>query len=67
MRRDNAAVIEGDRVLRYGLGDVESYPCHLAAQVASVLRLGGWRGNPPGAPAPTASSHEHGKPSLAGS
>jgi Transcriptional regulator, AbiEi antitoxin len=46
MRRDNAAVIEGDRVLRYGLGDVESYPCHLAAQVASVLRLGGWRGNP---------------------
>jgi hypothetical protein len=44
MRRDNAAVIEGDRVLRYGLGDVESYPCHLAAQVASVLRLGGWRG-----------------------
>jgi hypothetical protein len=46
MRRDNAAVIEGDRVLRYGLGDVESFPCHLATQVASVLRLGGWRGNP---------------------
>jgi hypothetical protein len=46
MRHDNAAVIQGDRVLRYGLGDVESYPCHLAAQIASVLRLGSWRGNP---------------------
>ena len=46
MRRDNAAVVDGDRVLRYGLGDAESYPCHVAAQVASALRLGGWRGSP---------------------
>ena len=46
MRRDNAAVVDGDRVLRYGLGDTKTYPCHLAAQVASVLRLGGWRGTP---------------------
>lgn len=44
MRRDNAAIVDGDRVLRYGLGDAESYP--VAAQVASVLRLGGWRGSP---------------------
>ena len=46
MRRDNAATVEGDRVLRYGLGDVESYPCQLAAQIAAVLCLGGWRGKP---------------------
>jgi hypothetical protein len=46
MRRDNAATVEGDRVLRYGLGDVESYPCQLAAQIAAVLCLGGWRGRP---------------------
>jgi hypothetical protein len=46
MRRDNAAVIEGDRVLRYGLWDVDSHACQLAVQVASVLRTGGWRGLP---------------------
>ena len=45
-RRDNATVVGGDRPLRYGLGDVESYPCEVASEVASVLRLGGWTGSP---------------------
>jgi hypothetical protein len=42
MRRDNAAVEEGDRVLRYGLGDIESYACQVAAQVSRVLQSAGW-------------------------
>jgi very-short-patch-repair endonuclease len=48
MRRDNAAVTAGDRVLRYGWDDVTSCPCDVAAQVTTALRQGGW----PGAPAP---------------
>ena len=46
MRRDNAAVVAGDRVLRYGTGDVDTYPCHVAAQVATVLRSSGWQDKP---------------------
>jgi hypothetical protein len=46
MRRDNAVVVRGRRVLRYGLGDVDEYPCHAAAQLVTVLRLGGWTGSP---------------------
>jgi hypothetical protein len=44
MRRDNAAVVEGDQVLRYGSGDVEGSPCELARQVAAVLTPAGWPG-----------------------
>jgi hypothetical protein len=46
MRRDNVAMVEGDRVLRYGLADVGAYPCHIAAQVALVLQAAGWEGRP---------------------
>jgi hypothetical protein len=46
MRRDNDAVVAGDRVLRYGFADLRAAPCHIAAQVASVLQAGGWRGRP---------------------
>ncbi len=46
MRRDNAAVVEGDHVLRYGMGDVRESPCDVAMQVAAVLRAGGWIGSP---------------------
>jgi len=46
MRRDNAAVLAGDQVLRYGLGDVEGSPCELASQVAAVLTPAGWPGQP---------------------
>jgi hypothetical protein len=46
MRRDNAAVLDGDRVLRYGLADLVGAPCDVAAQVAEVLRSGGWTGQP---------------------
>ncbi len=46
MRRDNAAAEEGDHVLRYGSADVNEHPCRVAAQVATVLRAGGWTGSP---------------------
>lgn len=46
MRRDNASVVDGNRVLRYGHHDVTQSPCQVAAQVAPVLQLGGWRGRP---------------------
>ena len=42
MRRDNAAVVDGDRVLRYGTADVVASPCAVAAQVAGVLHQSGW-------------------------
>lgn len=42
MRRDNTAVLNGDRVLRYGLADIVEEPCAVAAQVATVLRAMGW-------------------------
>jgi hypothetical protein len=46
MRRDNAATTAGDRVLRYGMADVDMAPCQVATQVGAVLRVGGWTGNP---------------------
>jgi very-short-patch-repair endonuclease len=42
--RDNAAVLAGSRVLRYGYTDVTSHPCSVARQVAEVLRSAGWPG-----------------------
>lgn len=45
-RRDNAAVLIGSRVLRYGYADVAHRPCAVAAEVAAVLRAAGWRGQP---------------------
>lgn len=44
MRRDNAAAVDGRRVLRYGWTDVAGQPCAVAAQVATVLRASGWAG-----------------------
>lgn len=44
MRRDNAAAVEGDIVLRFGFGDIHTNPCEVAAQVAAVLRRHGWAG-----------------------
>lgn len=46
MHRDNASVVDGRRVLRYGWADVATRPCEVAAQVATVLRAAGWRGAP---------------------
>jgi len=46
MRRDNAAAVDGNRMLRYGMGDVDEFPCHVAAQVTTVLRQAGWTGRP---------------------
>lgn len=46
MRRDNAEVVAGGCVLRYGLTDVTGSPCAVAAQVATVLRRNGWPGTP---------------------
>jgi hypothetical protein len=46
MARDNAAVVDGRQVLRYGWTDVAGRPCEVAAQVAAVLRAAGWRGLP---------------------
>lgn len=44
MRRDNAAVVQGDAVLRYGWPDIAREPCTCAVQVAAVLRRNGWTG-----------------------
>jgi very-short-patch-repair endonuclease len=46
MRRDNALVVAGERVLRYGWSDVAPHPCAVAAQAAAVLQAAGWRGAP---------------------
>lgn len=46
MRRDNAAVVDGRDPLRYGWHDVTERPCHVAAQVALILRRNGWTGRP---------------------
>jgi hypothetical protein len=46
MRRDNASVVDGRWVLRYGWTDVTGRPCEVAEQVATVLRAAGWRGVP---------------------
>ena len=45
-RRDNDATVDGDRNLRYGLGDVDEYPCAVAAEVTEVLHQEGWTGHP---------------------
>jgi very-short-patch-repair endonuclease len=45
-RRDNAAVQDGDVVLRYGYGDVVARSCAVARQIAEVLRFAGWFGAP---------------------
>jgi hypothetical protein len=42
--RDNAAVIAGDAVLRYGWAAVVGSPCAVAAEVAAVLQNRGWTG-----------------------
>jgi len=44
--RDNAAAADGIITLRYSWPDVVRRPCHVAAQVAAVLRQLGWRGRP---------------------
>ena len=44
--RDNAAVLAGDAVLRYGWRAVVSRPCQTASEVAAALRERGWRGTP---------------------
>jgi len=45
--RDNELVeIEGTRSLRYGWKPVVGRACATAAQVARVLKQGGWQGNP---------------------
>ena len=46
MDRDNASVAQGFRVLRYGWHDVVDRPCAVAFQVSTVLRAGGWPGQP---------------------
>jgi hypothetical protein len=46
MRRDNASVERGDRVLRYGWPDVETRPCEAAVQLARVLQASGWLAAP---------------------
>jgi len=52
--RDNAAAAEGKQSLRYGWTHVTQQPCATAAEVARVLRLHGWEGQPrpcsPGCP-----------------
>jgi very-short-patch-repair endonuclease len=45
-RRDNAAVLTGARVLRYGFADVAHPPCAVAREVAAVLNAAGWSGRP---------------------
>jgi very-short-patch-repair endonuclease len=45
-RRDNAAAVHGDMVLRYGWVDVVERPCRTAAEVAATLVRSGWIGRP---------------------
>jgi len=44
--RDNASAADGLTTLRYGWADVTQRPCQTAAQIADVLRLRGWPGQP---------------------
>jgi very-short-patch-repair endonuclease len=44
--RDNASAADGLTTLRYGWADVAQHPCQTAAQIADVLRLRGWPGQP---------------------
>jgi very-short-patch-repair endonuclease len=44
--RDNASAADGLATLRYSWADVAQRPCQTAAQIADVLRLRGWSGQP---------------------
>jgi very-short-patch-repair endonuclease len=44
--RDNASAADGLTTLRYGWADVAQRPCQTAAQIADVIRLRGWPGQP---------------------
>jgi Transcriptional regulator, AbiEi antitoxin len=44
--RDNAAAAAGLVTLRYSWSDLTTRPCHVAEQVAAVLRLRGWTASP---------------------
>jgi hypothetical protein len=44
--RDNTAALRGESVLRYGWRDIAGQPCIPAGQVGTVLRNGGWDGQP---------------------
>lgn len=46
MRRDNAALLDGDLTLRYGWPDITDNPCQVAWQVAALLIARGWAGEP---------------------
>lgn len=46
MRRDNAALLDGQVSLRYGWPDVAGDPCRVAWQVGAVLADRGWTGLP---------------------
>lgn len=45
-RRDNDATVEGFATLRFGWTDVYHDACASAGQVATVLRVHGWTGEP---------------------
>jgi hypothetical protein len=44
--RDNAAAVDGQQTLRYDWKQVTRHACETAAQVAQVLRVHGWNGQP---------------------
>lgn len=46
IRRDNASAVAGIITLRYSWADITRRPCEVAAQIAAVLRLRGWAGEP---------------------
>jgi Transcriptional regulator, AbiEi antitoxin len=46
MDRDNRNLVAGEATLRYGWADVVGRPCEVARQVATVLRIRGWRDHP---------------------
>ena len=46
MRRDNAALLDGEATLRYGWPDVTERPCQIAWEVAAILAARGWPGLP---------------------
>jgi len=46
IRRDNANAAGGIITLRYGWADITNRPCHVAAEIAAVLRRRGWTGQP---------------------
>ncbi len=46
IHRDNAAAADGIITLRYGWADVSQRTCQVAAEVAVVLQVRGWKGTP---------------------